>query len=422
MLGSYLLGFALQGAYFIVLARCLGASQYGLFAGALAIALVLSTLSGIGAGSVLVMRSSRNIREFAAQLGTALTYISLSFPVLAGIAFLVSHGATGGLISVLLPLLVSELFFTRILDLGYQSFQARDLLKWTALFNALAGFARLIGVITFALLSLNSVLLWGWVYAAINATLGTVVILVVFKRLGRPVMDVESLCSTWRTGAFFAVGMSSRTVYADADKYLLNYFGFQQDAGIYAAGSRLVNFAFAPIQALVYSRNSALFRVGIDGYIATWRLIRRIPFAVVLYGAIAGVALYFVSPLVPILLGESFSETSEILKMLAPVILLQGIHYLFGDALMGIGRQDIRSAAQLGVALIAVFLNIVLIPAMGWHGAICATIISSLTLAFVMVGCFIYGYRAEARGASGGEAGRGRGRNRQEGVCKVERS
>ena len=45
---SYAGGFILQGAYFVVLARTLGTTQYGQFAGALAIATLLSPLAGLG--------------------------------------------------------------------------------------------------------------------------------------------------------------------------------------------------------------------------------------------------------------------------------------------------------------------------------------------------------------------------------------
>ena len=396
MLVSYVLGFGLQGIYFLIVARALGAAEYGVFAGALALATIVSTLAGLGAGSVLVMKTSRDKSQFGAQLGTALVYIILTACPLSFAAYAVGGGATTSLAKCLLPLLISELIFTRILDVGYQSFQARDLLRWTAVANGGAGAVRAVIAGSFSLLGGETATEWAWVYSASSILLGVSVLFVVILRLGGPRIVLASLVSTWRIGIFFAIGMSARVVYVDVDKYMLNRFGFEYAAGNYAAGARLMNFAFAPVQALVYSKNTAMFKSGAIGYSATWILVRRMLVPVVLYGIVSGLFVFSISPLIVSILGESFQVTADVLRLLFPLVLLQGLHYLFGDALMGLGQQSTRSAIQLGVAFLSVLLNFWLIPIYGWRGAICATLICSTLLAASVIIAFVCGARLES--------------------------
>jgi O-antigen/teichoic acid export membrane protein len=56
--------FAVQGCYFILLARLLGADQYGILVGATAAVSLLSQYSTLGSGLVLVRRVSRHHADF----------------------------------------------------------------------------------------------------------------------------------------------------------------------------------------------------------------------------------------------------------------------------------------------------------------------------------------------------------------------
>ena len=55
--------------------------------------------------------------------------------------------------------------------------------------------------------------------------------------------------------------------------------------------------------------------------------------------------------------------------------LLRWSHYLAADSLTGAGHQGRRTACQVGVAVINVGLNLWLIPAYSWTGAVIATLV-----------------------------------------------
>lgn len=398
---SYFAGFALQGGYFIVLARTLGASSYGVFSGALALAATLAALAGLGAGNVLVMETARDRRRYRAQMGTALVYVFSSFVPLVLVAFSLGGFNNSMFLWTIVPLLVSELIFARVLDYGLQAFQAHDMLRTTAIMNIAAGFVRLCAVVIFFALGGGDAPQWALYYAAANIGLAFAVTFVCAFRFGKPQLESASLKTTWRIGIFFSLGMASRTVYADADKFLLVRFGLENSAGQYSAAYKMMSMAFAPIQAVVYSSNTQLFRAGSEGFEAVWVLVRRLLVPILAYGIFAAAMLMLVSPLIPQVLGADYTEATSALLILAPILVFQGLHYLFGDALMGLGKQAWRSSAQMVVALVSLTCNIALIPIFGWQAAAFTALGSSALLFLLTLTLFIRGLRREQQRASG---------------------
>src|SRR5580700_9984404 len=105
--------FAVQACYFVLLARLLGADQYGIFVGAAAAVSLLSQYSTLGSGLVLVRQVSRDNSEFPLYWGNMLVT-------------------------------VGECTCTRIAEVSGQAFQAFEQLKLTALLTSLTSVARLL--------------------------------------------------------------------------------------------------------------------------------------------------------------------------------------------------------------------------------------------------------------------------------------
>jgi O-antigen/teichoic acid export membrane protein len=395
ILVSYVLGYGFQGALFVLISRVLGPTQFGIFAGAFAVASAFSTLSGIGGGNVLLMQASRDRAKFTTSLGTALVYVGLTVIPLFALAIPLVLGVSRDFLWCAVPLLVSELIGTRLTEISMLAFQAVDRLKVTAALNGAGGPLRFIAALVFWLSGGQSAYQWALLYAVANLALCVVSVVCMIRFIDRPSLSLPSLRTSWRIGTFFAMGNLSRIAYMDTDKYLLNRLGFVSEAGTYSAASRLVNFAFLPIHSLVYSKNAAMFRAGSRGYVESWKVVKTLVLPVVTYGAAAGGAIFAASPFVVWLLGTEYSATEDALRMISPLVILQGVGYLFGDALMGIGRQGLRSAFQLGVAVISVTSNLLLIPRLGWVGAAYSAVGSAAILAAVLVCSFVIGLRRE---------------------------
>jgi O-antigen/teichoic acid export membrane protein len=69
--------------------------------------------------------------------------------------------------------------------------------------------------------------------------------------------------------------------------------------------------------------------------------------------------------------------------------LLYGIRSTLWLALAATGRHRLRTSAQCVIAVVNVVANIMLIPGLGWVGAVCATLGSEAILA----GIFAWGLR-----------------------------
>nr|WP_254703386.1 oligosaccharide flippase family protein [Pseudarthrobacter sp. C4D7] len=396
MLTSYVFGFVSQGLYFVITARTLGAKEFGLFAGAIALVAVLASLVGLGGGNVLVLKAARDPSLLRIQFGTSVVYILATAVPLSLVAIAVGWFSGPDFLAVLLPLVVSEIFTLRLFDLAQQIFQAREELGRTSACGILAGALRLtIAAVYYLIASSPSASQWSFCYAATTIATAGVVVGWAVIRAGKPVFEWASIRSTWRTGVFFSLGTASRTLYMDADKFLLTSYGLYSASGAFSATTKITTMAFAPIQAIVYSLNTRLFRAGHMGARRSWSVIQWPLGFVLLYGILCACVLAFASPLVPIILGTSYSETSGFLGLIAPIIALNGVHYLLGDALMGLGKQAARSLVQFGVACAAILMNLILIPLIGPISAVFSALTCSLVLALAMTIMFFQAYKSD---------------------------
>jgi O-antigen/teichoic acid export membrane protein len=100
-----------------------------------------------------------------------------------------------------------------------------------------------------------------------------------------------------------------------------------------------------------------------------------------LLGAGIAVSILLLAPFIPRLVGRDFSGVLIALRWLCWIPLLRGIHRATGSALTGSGRQNLRTAAQVTVALVNLLLNLWWIPVFGWIGAAWSSLASDGLLA-----------------------------------------
>ena len=98
-------------------------------------------------------------------------------------------------------------------------------------------------------------------------------------------------------------------------------------------------------------------------------------------GAGIAVSILLLAPFIPRLVGRDFSGVLIALRWLCWIPLLRGIHRATGSALTGSGRQNLRTAAQVTVALVNLLLNLWWIPVFGWIGAAWSSLASDGLLA-----------------------------------------
>jgi O-antigen/teichoic acid export membrane protein len=409
--GWMLLGLGLklviQALYFTVIARSLGAENYGAFVGVVGLVGILLPFGTLGSGYLLIKNVARNKNQFQKYLGAALMTTSLSSSVLFAVVVLAAHFLLPGAIPIRLVMLVaaSDLFGMSITGICGQAFQAFERFKWTATINVLLSASRLAAAVLLVTLYHNpSALQWGSFYFGSTSILAMAALGMVFSRLGVPVFSISRTAAEFREGVYFSVSQSAQTIYNDIDKTMLAGLGTLQATGIYGAAYRLIDVSFAPVCSLQAAAYTNLFRIGLGGISATLRYARPLILRALGYAAFVSIALLAGAGIVPHILGGEYRLTVEALRWLSILPVLKVVHFFLSDALAGAGYQGLRTFIQVGVAIFNVLINLWIIPIYSWRGAAWSSIASDALLACgIGAAALVLSHRSQA-GTAGTKA------------------
>jgi O-antigen/teichoic acid export membrane protein len=277
---------------------------------------------------------------------------------------------------------VGECTCARLAEAGGQAFQAFEQLKLTAALTSLTSIARMLTAAAM-LLVLRHASVRQWVIASlcVSCLSATMALVLVTIRLGWPRVDLRLLRQRALEGVGFSFAASTTSVYNDIDKVMLSRYGMLAADGIYSMAYRVIDMSCTPIRALqsaAFPRFCQTGRNGARGSIAfTGKLLgKTLPF-----GLLAAAAMFFAAPIIPHVVGPSFTNSVSALQWLCLLPVFRSLHLGAGDTLTGAGYQRYRTAAQLAAAALNFALNLWLIPAYSWHGAAWASLLTDGSLA-----------------------------------------
>ena len=386
MLVGFGVRLGIQFLYFVLLARTLGAREYGAFIGVVALVAVMAPFASWGSGNILIKYVSRDREHFPRYWGAALATTLTSGLLLSALASLL----TGLLFSwetairLALPVAVGDLIGVRLADVSGQAFQGLERLSRTSILWILMSASRLLGVLVLLVLPEASAEVWALLYAGSGLLAGILGLAWVIREEGLGPLSLKPMRGEWREGFYFAISLGAQGAYNDLDKTLLSRLASDTIAGVYAAAYRALDALFIPMRALLYASYPRFFRAGERGVRKSFSVaLGLLPWGIAA-GVLGMLASWVFSYLLPYLLGSSYALSAEILRLLAPLLLLRAMHYLAADALTGAGYQGLRSAAQVGIALLNLLLNLWWIPLLGWRGAVWSSLVSDSLLASVL--------------------------------------
>ena len=384
MMGGNGVRLFLQAIYFLIIARALGAREYGAFIGTVSLVALVVPFSSWGTGFLLVKETTRDRGQFARYWGTALSMTAFSGCVLLGGILLVARAVWGISVPLGIVLLVgiSDAIMVRIVDLANQAFMAVEVLRKSAQLYVVLSAARTLAAVYLSFAVHNTTAeSWALLYLLSAVAAATYGVVEVTRALGLPTLGVHISRPELKEGFYFSVCQSSQTIYNDIDKTMLVRFGGLEATGIYGAAYRIVDVCIAPLGSLVAAAYPRFFRHGENGIAGSIGFAKKLlPYSAA-YGLLAAILLAVASPLLPLLLGKGFATAMIALQWLSPLIFIKSIYYFLADSLSGAGHQGPRTAVQLGVVGINVLLNLWLIPTYSWRGAAWASIASDGALA-----------------------------------------
>lgn len=380
-IGGVSLHVLLLGIYFVVLARALGPTDYGAFAATLTLSRIFGSFASWGYGNILIKNASREPARFREYWGLCLIIALCGGSFFTTLVLVISKLVLQLSISGLSILMIasSDLIFAGIIALIQQAYLSFDRLpRYVQLQNGASAFRLCGAILMLFTIDKPSVSVWSILYFVTGLIPCIVGVGLVNKELGRWIFKWKISRAEFFEGFYFSVSQSSQGIYNDIDKTLLASMTTLELAGLYTAAYRFIDFSYAPISGLLISSYANFFRRGVHGITGSlaWAL-RIIPWATA-YGLLAALGLYLISGFIPFLLGSVYDETVSIVRWLAPLIIFKSVELLIANILTGAGYQGVRTAIQLGLAVLSFLATIWLISVIGWLGAIFASLGSSI--------------------------------------------
>lgn len=364
-------GVVLQAVYFVVLARLLGPTEYGVFIGAFAFTGVVASYSTLGTGTVLLRYVSLDRKEFAVYWGNLLLVTGLlGFLLTCGLHLLAARVLSPASASLVLLAAIASCVCAQLTVETSRVFQTFERMRIAAILSLLTNVMRTAAVAGMLLvLHHASARQWAVASTTVSAIGALVAIAIVTVRFGAPRFRPKLFFERGAEGFGYSFATSASCVYNDVDKAMLCHYDMNAANGIYTMAYRIVDIASIPIIAIRDAVMPRLFQHGRAGVDGSSKLVRRLLLRSVLIGLLASACMFCCAPLIPRIMGHGFSESVTALRWLCLIPVFRSVHQITGSVLTGAGLQNYRTTAQLIVAAFNFTLNLYLIPHFGWEGA-----------------------------------------------------
>ena len=406
LLIARLINVFVQAAYFIILARSLGAKNYGSFVGVSALASLLFPFASLGSDDVLVKEVSVNRQAFPSYWGNTLLILSINSLAIAGCLLLFARVIFPDDVSQLAIafLLVADLLGLGLQEASNKALRAVGLVNKAAqliVFNTISKLIAVICLVIFADRLGSSdyigVASWSILYFVASFIVSSVALLTINKMVARPRLNLSRVKSDIVQGIYFSIGMSASNINNNIDKTMLASMASLDATGIYASAYRFVNIGDVPTLALFNASYPRFFKQGSLGLTSCLNFAKKLLPILLTYGIVCFAAFQIFAPLIPKILGAEYQNAIATLRWLAILPLISGLQLLAANTLTGLGYQKIRSIIQVVAAVINVFLNIWLIPIFGLYGAIWATLTSDSIRVMCLVAVLFFLYRSHRK-------------------------
>ena len=367
----------------MLLARLLGVSEYGVFAGVFALVNTLTPYSALGASMLFVRYLALDPNQAPKYWGNSLITTS-AFTLISLLAVAIVRWWQGKLahVGIILVLLVANCLFLQVTALGSMLVFALGNARASAWMNLLSNLFRVLVVVAMKLgMGRANAFQWSIGVLVASAVAAAVVLYQIYRAVGPARYDLHLLRRRIGEGFGFAFAGTTEAVNNDIDKVMLSYDGLEIQNGFYTLAYRILDFTTSPIVALNTAVVQRHFLLSQSGIRPRLRLAFRSIVVTTVLGVAIALAVPVLAPLLPRLTGRDFSGAIQVLRYLCWLPLIRGLHQMCGSVITGSGHQNWRTAAQCCVALVNIGLNWSWIPRLGWVGAARATLASDGSLA-----------------------------------------
>ncbi len=396
-MGAEMAQLVLSMAAFFLLYKALGAAAFGLYSAATAHGLLAATIGYFGSQQLL-MRDFALGRPFQVLWGRLLSTI-LTGTVIFAVLLMTVRGWLLDQVSpgTYLLLVVSQMLLFGITDFAVLASQAHRKLEVAMSVRLSTGLIRLVGVGIFFVLGNGTLDQWA-LYGLVAWAGAAVWSLATVKRsFGAKPLLGRFTSQDIRDGLPYTLMGGAGTLLDSMDKTMLPKYGFEEEAGWYAAGYRIAALAVVPVMALVRATDQDFFSAGSNSLEDAYLLAKKLVRPVILFGIVAGIGLFVFAPVFPWILRDETAEMDTVIRWLAILPLIRGVSIFAANALTGANRQGLRNASLIAAMVVNFSINVWLIPLYDWKGAVIATLIAEIFSAATMWLALVYLVRKDRK-------------------------
>jgi O-antigen/teichoic acid export membrane protein len=387
----------LQALQFFLLARVLGADSFGRVAAVNALLTLALPFTDLGFGSLMQMRIARDPQAAPRELGTAVAVSTVGGAVLILVLYVVAPWIyeSNAVCTLVLLQGAAELIGFRLVTLCNQFYLAIENTSAAGLVNSLIAASRVVAIGCLVVYPDNGAIPWAIGTALLSWVLAGVTLFRVVRRVGGFAPSFTHARGQATHAVHFALSGMARSLFADTDKVLLGRYASPAALGVYVAAYRIVAMGLMPVRSLFQATSAASARSGAGGLDAALGVSHRLMRFALPFSAVAAVGLIAGSGLLPILLGDSYSDAVEPLRILSAVLVVQTFQQAHTAALNGAGLQRAGARLQLVALAIYALLSFMVIPRYGALGAATACVAGESLLALFVYVTVRYMRRAQ---------------------------
>ena len=349
-------------AYFIAIANTLSIAEFGIFATASAMGVVLSRVAALGFSSPLYRVATVKPRLIGAYSAGYIAALALSVPLVAVAALVAYHlvFAADISLSTYAVIICAEVLLWRSAEMVIIVCNGMGRFARAALLVVCGSALRAAAALLFAAIGSAALQQWAWYYLAANAIAMAVAIVFFYPRY-RLRWSPALYLRRWRDSVSVAGAEVLFYLQSELDKLLVLGIGGPETAGLYAIVMRLVDLTALPIrtfnmmlvQAIMRARDtiaSLRTRVLIEGGIALTSTVALLFFAGFL-------------TIYPTALGSNVAEAAPLLILVAAVPALRNLIEYQSELLYATGRTFVRTVnmSLIGLAKAAMLCGLLLI-------------------------------------------------------------
>jgi O-antigen/teichoic acid export membrane protein len=364
---------------FSLLGRSLGPTDYGAYVSVFALVNPLVTLTASGVSLALMEHAVRRQESLEETARSSITMSLLLGSVLSVIGVLLALNIVEEISAVAaITIVIGEFLVSPLSMIAASTLQSGSSFRDATKVRLATTIARTTVVVTLYAIGHLTVM----VYVVTNVSVLLLVSIAALHQVGRkfgfPFLPGRFQVPMLKTNATYSVGISAYSFQNDGEKTVMTANGLTTDTGLYSAAYRVVMMGLIPIGAFMSASHTKILEQVENNKGHHLRLSAKFAAILGVYGLLFSIVAFFSAPLLPLLVGDEFEESVQMMRWLSPIVFLRAIGATPVNGLLGLGRMGVRTLVIVVVAAISVVLYLVMIPTWGWKGAVVATMIGEV--------------------------------------------